>query len=82
MVLDFVATGLVKLEFELTEHLTRICELADRYRDRKPGLADLCLIRMSELYPKHSVVTTDLSYFRVYRRNRRDTIPLIHPRAR
>lgn len=31
--------------------------LARRYADREPDLADLCLIRMSELYPGHSVIT-------------------------
>ena len=54
-------------------------ELALRYVDRRPDLADLCLIRLSELHPKHSVITTDLMDFRVYRRGRRETIPLIHP---
>jgi hypothetical protein len=56
--------------------------LAHRDRDRKPDLADLCLIRMSELHPKHAVITTNLADFRVYRRNRREAIPLIHPRAK
>jgi hypothetical protein len=40
---------------------------------------DLCLIRMSELYPRHSVITVDREDFRVYRRNKRETIPLICP---
>jgi predicted transcriptional regulator len=34
------------------------------------GPADLCLIRLSELHPKHPVITTDLNDFRVYRRGR------------
>jgi predicted nucleic acid-binding protein len=79
LVLDFVRTGLVQLAFTLADHTARIAELAKRYRDRAPDLADLCLIRMSELHPNHSVVTTDLTDFRVYRRNRREVIPLIHP---
>jgi len=45
-------------------------------------LADLCLIRLSELHPRHPVITTDLSDFRVYRRGRREAIPLIHPPER
>lgn len=82
VVLDFVRTGLVQLAFILAEHTVRVSELASRYRDRRPDLADLCLIRMSELHPKHSVITTDLADFRVYRRNRREVIPLIHPTAK
>jgi predicted nucleic acid-binding protein len=81
LVLEFVTAGLVQPSFVLAEHLTRIAELAMRYRDRHPDLADLCLIRMSELHPKHVVITTDLADFRVYRRNRREVIPLIHPAA-
>jgi hypothetical protein len=34
---------------------------------------------MSEIHPRHSVVTTDGADFRVYRRNKRETIPLITP---
>jgi hypothetical protein len=52
---------------------------AVRYADRPPDLADLCLIKMSELHPKHPVITTDLGDFRIYRRGRREAIPIIHP---
>ena len=82
LVFDFVSTGLVNLSFVLAEHIPRITELANRYNDREPDLADLCLIRMSELYPRHAIITTDLADFRVYRRNKREVIPLIHPPAR
>jgi hypothetical protein len=44
-------------------------------------LADLCLIRMSELYPHHRVITVDED-FRVYRRNKREVIPIIMPPRR
>jgi len=79
LVLDYVIEGLVRIAFDLMEHLPQIRELAARYADQQPDLADLCLIRMSELYPKHPVITTDVSDFRVYRRRKREAIPLIHP---
>lgn len=82
LVLSFVSDGLVRPAFVVLEHTVRLAELAVRYADRNPDLADLCLIRMSELHPKHSVITTDLADFEVYRRGRRDVIPLIHPPAR
>ena len=66
----------------MSDHIPRLKELATRYADRSPDLADLCLIRMSELYPKYPVITTDVGDFRVYRRGRRDVIPLIHPKIR
>lgn len=78
-VLALVRDGLVRPAFTIADHIPRLAELASRYADQAPDLADLCLIRLSELYPKHSVITTDVKDFRVYRRGRRDTIPLIHP---
>ncbi len=49
--LEAIEDGLVKLQFYLSAELTSIRELADRYADREPDLADLCLIRMSERHP-------------------------------
>ena len=74
--------GLVSLAFDCNDHLPQLAALAERYRDRQPDLADLCLIRMSELFPRHSVITVDRVDFRVYRRNKRDTIALITPPER
>ena len=82
LVVSLVREGFVKPAFALHEHLDRISDLARRYSDRRPDLADLCLIRLSEMYPRHPVITTDLSDFRVYRRGRREIIPLIHPAER
>jgi predicted nucleic acid-binding protein len=79
LVLAFLRDGLARSAFVLTEHVARLAELAARYADRKPDLADLCLIRLSELYPRYPVITTDLADFRIYRRGRREVIPLIHP---
>jgi len=79
LVMRFVELGLVRPAFPMADHIARLAELAARYADRSPDLADLCLIRMSEIYPKHPVITTDLADFRVYRRGRREAIPLIHP---
>lgn len=79
IVLAMADDGLVKLAFSIDEHRTQLAVLAKRYADRKPDLADLCLIRMSELHPRHSVVTVDRRDFRIYRRNKRDTIPLLCP---
>ncbi len=82
LALAFVREGLVRPALVLSEHMTRLTELAARYADRKPDLADLCLIRLSELHPQHPVITVDLADFRVYRRGRREVIPLIHPTGR
>lgn len=78
LTLRLVRTGLVRLAFDLANQQRELAELARRYADRHPDLADLCLIRMSELNPKLPVITVD-GDFRVYRRNRRETIPVLMP---
>lgn len=82
VVLAMVSEGLVALAFDCRDHLVQLTRLADRYADRKPDLADLCLVRMSELFPKHSVITIDRADFRIYRRNKRETIPILCPPER
>ena len=79
VVLAMVRDGLVLPAFDCTAHLMQLQTLAERYADRDPDFADLCLIRMSELHPKHPVITVDRKDFRIYRRNRREMIPLICP---
>ena len=81
LVLEMISEELIRLDFVCNDHLAHLAGLAKRYKDRKPDLADLCLIRMSELHPKHSVITVDED-FRVYRRNKREVIPLISPPRR
>ncbi|HEX4160136.1 MAG TPA: hypothetical protein VHY79_16855 [Rhizomicrobium sp.] len=76
---EMLRSGLVTLAFSCSEHLAQLESLAKRYADRNPDLADLCLIRMSELHPKLPVVTVDREDFRIYRRNKREAIALICP---
>lgn len=78
-VLGLVKDGLVRLAFRSDDHLVQLAELAKRYADQHPDLADLCIVRMSELHPKHDVITVARRDFQVYRRNKRDVIPLICP---
>jgi predicted nucleic acid-binding protein len=81
IVFEMIDEQLICLTFDCDDHLPQLAALAKRYRDRKPDLADLCLIRISELHPRHSIITADED-FRVYRRNKREIIPLISPPAR
>ena len=78
-VFELLRLDLVTLSFDCNDHLSQLEALATRYADRRPDFADVCLIRMSELFPKHPVITVDREDFRVYRRNKRESIPLICP---
>ncbi|HXX02568.1 MAG TPA: PIN domain-containing protein [Candidatus Acidoferrales bacterium] len=78
-VLSLVEEELLRVDFDLSKNLPELRELARRYADRTPDLADLCLIRMSELHPRYVVITVDENDFRVYRRNKREAIPLLCP---
>ena len=82
LVLELVQAHLVLPAFDIVANLAQLDELAARYADRDPDLADLCLIRMSELYPRHIVITVDESDFRIYRRNKRDMVPVLCPPKR
>jgi predicted nucleic acid-binding protein len=64
LVLALLHDSLVRSTFVLNEHISRLAELAARYADRKPDLADFCLIRLSELHPRYPAITTDLADFR------------------
>src|ERR1039457_1811371 len=78
-VLGLVRVGFLKLAFDLRGNLSEVLDLAERYRDRNPDLADLWVLRMSERYESLPVLTIDENAFRVYRRNRRDVIPIVCP---
>ena len=81
-VLGMLRDNIVRVALDCESEMEHLYALAARYADRNPDLADVCLIRMSELYPRHQIVTTDEEDFRVYRRNKREAIPLLCPPSR
>jgi hypothetical protein len=50
-----------------------------RKHGTRMDLADAGVVRLSAMFPEARVITTDVDDFRVYRRNRNQTIPLFHP---
>ena len=66
------------MDFALEEEVTTVAASVERYADVPMSLADACLVRMSELRTDSRVFTLD-DDFRLYRRNGRQTIPLITP---
>jgi len=78
-VLELVARGIVTVTFTLATELTAVRKLMERYSSVPMSLADACLVRMSELEPRATLISLD-SDFKIYRRNRRQAIPVLSPR--
>jgi predicted nucleic acid-binding protein len=74
-----VESGLVRIAINPEREWPELLRLAEQFDDQSPDLADLCVIRLSEIYPMHKVLTVDRSDFRVYRRNSREPIPVVCP---
>jgi predicted nucleic acid-binding protein len=76
--LGLLERGVVVLQFDLRAELPGIGQLLRRYSAVPMSLADACLVRMAELHKGAKVFTLD-SDFQIYRKNRRQVIPLIFP---
>ena len=80
-VLELLENGALSIAFRIDEHVGTLRRLLQKYRDTPMSLADACIVRMSEIHDRHSVLTLD-SDFLVYRKYGRTSLPLIHPAAR
>ena len=78
LALDTITRGALRLEFSLSTEIEAVRRLMVRYRDIGASLADICLVRMSEIHARCEVMTIDRDFL-VYRRDGRRTIPLIAP---
>lgn len=76
--LEMVDSGLIEVGFSLAQQSSQVRALCDTYRDVPMSLADACLVRMAELLDSHSVCTLDTDFV-VYRKHRRQTIPVLMP---
>ena len=73
--------GALRIAFRIEEHVPALRRLHQKYRDRPMSLADACIVRMTEIYEQHAVLTLD-SDFTVYRKHGRVPLALIHPAHR
>ena len=77
-VLELVDRGIVEVPFRLGDELDAVRKLMARYANVPMSFADACLVRMSELDARATILTLDED-FRVYRRNGRQPIPVVMP---
>jgi len=78
VVLELLQRKVLQIPFSLAECTGEIAWLLNKYADIPMSLADACLVRMTELYPDSHVLTLDTD-FNIYRKNKRDRIPLLSP---
>lgn len=77
-VTDLIVSGIIKLQFDLDLEIDHIHPLLKKYEDTPMDLADACLVRMAERYPKSQILTID-SDFTVYRKHRNKRLDVIMP---
>jgi len=75
--LDWVRQGAVVLHPLWPAHLERTQELMIKFE--RMDAADASLVVLSERHPRAVVVTVDAGDFRIYRRFRREPLPLLAP---
>ena len=78
--LELLDRGVIALSFSLAAEVRPVRQLMRRFESVPMSLADACLVRMTELDARATVLTLD-SDFTTYRRNNRQRIPLITPDA-
>jgi len=76
--LTLVARDVVRVEFGLGAEAGAVTALMQKFANVPMSLADACLVRMTELEPASTIVTLDHD-FRVYRRLKRQVVPVVMP---
>jgi uncharacterized protein len=79
-ILELLQRKVIHIPFRMVENVTPLAALMQKYKNIPMSLADACLVRMAELMDESSVFTLD-DHFAVYRKNKRQTIPLLLPVA-
>ena len=68
----------LRVSFTLAENVESVVKLIEKYANVPMGLADACLVRMTETLGAPVILTTDQD-FRVYRRHSRQVVPCVTP---
>ena len=77
-ILELIERELIVLPIDLLTESKSIKRLLEKYNNVPMSLADACLVRLSEQISESVICTID-SDFKIYRKNKRDIIPVIMP---
>ena len=72
-----VDSGALRVVAILPDHTSHVRALCAKYAQMDH--CDAAVVRLSEMFPRARVLTTDVEHFSVYRRFRNRPIPLLHP---
>ena len=75
---EWLSAGRIRVAYVSSNDGPLILQLMDRYASVPMSFADACVVQMSEILPGSTVFTTD-SDFRIYRRHKRQVIPILAP---
>lgn len=78
--LAWITRGALEIGIDVESDAAELGRLITRYKDTPMSLADACLVRLAERIPDCRLFTLD-SDFAHYRRNGRQSIPLLVPGA-
>jgi predicted nucleic acid-binding protein len=75
---SLIRGGALVSSFQFANGTNEVLALMEKYSDVPMSFADACLVRMTEVSPNPTLLTTD-NDFRVYRRHGRQAVPCIMP---
>lgn len=73
-IMRLVIEGDFKLALDFENEQAALHDLLKKYPERM-DLPDAAIVRLSEIYPRHKVLTVDKTDFQIYRRFGREIIP-------
>ena len=65
--LQMLVDGDLAADFDASLHAPELLRWLEKYADLDPGLADACVVRLAETFPRAEVLTTDRRDFSTYR---------------
>jgi predicted nucleic acid-binding protein len=74
-----IEAGALRIVPLLPDHIAHLRALSAKYSQM--DFCDAAVVRLSEMHPRATVLTTDVEHFSAYRRFQNKPIPLVHPRA-
>jgi predicted nucleic acid-binding protein len=75
---NWIKGGIIEPRFLLSREAEATFALLKKFADVPMSFADACLVRLSGLHPEYRILTLDQDFL-VYRRNRRQRMPVLMP---